>query len=272
MYDSGVGGLSVLRHLWRLLPRTPVIYVADSGRAPYGGRPPEQIVAFGIEIARELRERGVRLLVVACNTSSSVALPQVEEAFDGPVVGMLRPAAEAAAARWPQSGAPIGLLATATTVASAAYPRALAAFASHLDVVQEACPEWVPLVESGTLDGEEVEHAVARHVLPLLGGRRVRGMLLGCTHYPFLRPVLERVAAAAGYGSVPVLDPAHAVAREVGRLFPAMAEDCSRRSTGIDRFLTSGDPATFEALFRRLVGAEHEASGREWGGVGALGW
>lgn len=295
VYDSGVGGLSVLQHLWRLLPHVPVTYVADSGRAPYGGRPPEQVEAFGVEIAAFLRQRGARLLVVACNTSSSVALPAVTRAFGGPVVGMLEPAATAAARLWREPGQLVGVLATSTTVASGAYPKVLAEAAPHLQVLQEACPEWVPLVEAGLLEGEAVEEAVRRHVRPLVEAG-ARGLILGCTHYPFLRPVVERILEGEGVsagqresmgpgraGQVLLLDPGEAVAQAAARAFkeleseqgggaaPGRAGRAAGRP-GWDRFFTSGDPDQFEALFDRLVGPQHRASGREWGGVRPIRW
>ncbi|WP_324718177.1 glutamate racemase [Carboxydochorda subterranea] len=292
MYDSGVGGLSVLRHLWRLLPRETVLYVADSGRAPYGGRPPEEIVAFGVQIATFLRGEGAQVLVVACNTSSSVALPEVARAFGGPVVGMLEPAARAVAERWPRGGS-VAVLATATTVASGAYPRAIAGQAPAVDVVQEACPEWVPLVEAGRLDGPGVDEAVARHVAPLLEPPGVDGLVLGCTHYPFLEPVIRRVMGRLGRsGETPaLLDPGLAVAEEAARVAAAFVtrrpedrggrlpahedEPCTKGSSGpcgVDRFFTSGSPERFAELFQRLVGAAHEACGREWGGVQVVRW
>lgn len=271
VYDSGVGGLSVLRHLWRLLPDVPVLYVADSGRAPYGGRPPEQIAEFGAQIASFLRQRGAQLLVVACNTSSSVALPAVAEAFGGPVVGMLEPAAAACARLWPQPGTRVTVLATATTVSSGAYVRALARHAPHLEVAQEACPEWVPLVEAGLLDGEQAEEAVRRHVEPALQAG-AQGLLLGCTHYPFLEPVIRRVAGRP----VALLDPGEAVAQAAARKFARGAEPgrevFRQERAAADSFFTSGDPEQFERLFRALAGADHEASGRQWGGVRPVRW
>ena len=273
LFDSGVGGLSVLRHLWRLAPGVSVVYVADTGRAPYGSRPPEQIRAFGAEIAAFLREQGARLLVVACNTSSAVALPDVARAFGGPVVGMLEPAAKAAARRWGRPGWRVGVLATATTVRSGAYPRALAAAAPHLEVLQEACPEWVPLVEAGLLEGDAVEEAVRRHLAPLVRAG-AQGLLLGCTHYPFLLPVIRRVLQAGGAGQgeegPALLDPGEAVAAEAVRLLGPQA--AGGPGPGSDRFFTSGDPQAFESAFQRLVGAEHRAAGRVWGGVFAVRW
>lgn len=277
VFDSGVGGLSVLRHLWRLAPGVPILYVADSGRAPYGNRPPEQIRAFGVQIAAYLRRQGARLLVVACNTSSAVALPEVQEAFGGPVVGMLEPAARAAAHRWQEPGGRVGVLATPTTVASRAYRRALAAAAPHLEVVEEACPEWVPLVEAGRLDGEAVHEAVRRHVRPLVEAG-VRGVLLGCTHYPFLRPVIERVLAEEGAAvdspETAVLDPAEAVAAEAARRLSqaGVAIPEGEEGPASDRFVTSGDPDAFREALERLVGAAHRATGRAWAGVGPVRW
>ena len=275
MYDSGVGGLSVLRRLWRCLPGWPVLYVGDTARAPYGARTPSELARFGAQIARFLRQRGARVLVVACNTSSAVALPEVAEAFQGPVVGMLEPAARAIAAWLLARGLDrVGVLATETTVRSGAYRAALVRAArGRLEVVQRACPGWVPLIEQGVLEGPQAREEVRRHLQPLLACG-VQAVVLGCTHYPFWEGLLREEAA----GRVALLDPAQAVAQEAARAALAVAginghahgaQRCAPshsmapgQAGGYDMFFTSGDPSRFEQLVHRLVGAERARLGR----------
>ena len=279
VYDSGVGGLSVLRRLWVRLPEVPVVYVADTARAPYGGRSPRELARFGAEIARFLRRQGAMLLVVACNTTSSVALPAVQEAFGGPVVGMLQPAARAvarAARRLrqrpgtlapPGRGLRVGVLATATTVASGAYAAAIGRWLPQAQVVQLACPDWVPLIEAGRLGGPTVEAVVARDLAPWRHGPPTV-VVLGCTHYPFWEAAVRRTLGDEAL----LVDPADAVAREVAGQLAAPGAAGLPGHPGYDMFFTSGDPLRFEALARQLVGSVHARCGRLWAGVGRVRW
>lgn len=197
IFDSGVGGLTVLRELRRQLPGESTIYLGDEARMPYGPRPAEEILAFTRQAMRWFAGRGCKLVVLACNTATAVALEAVREESAVPVIGVVRPGAAAAISASARRS--IGVLATTGTVRSGSYQRALRDLDPLVDVVQQACPKLVPLVESGQAGSAEAEQAVREYVTPLLtdGGvvsPVVDTLLLGCTHYPLLRAVIERVA------------------------------------------------------------------------------
>ena len=197
VFDSGVGGLTVLRELRRQLPGESTIYLGDEARMPYGPRPAEEVLAFTRQAMRWFAERRCKLIVLACNTATAVALEAVREESAVPVIGVVRPGAAAAISASARRS--IGVLATTGTVRSGSYQRALRDLDPLVDVVQQACPKLVLLVETGQAGSPEAERAVREYVTPLLtdGGvvsPVVDTLLLGCTHYPLLREVIERVA------------------------------------------------------------------------------
>ena len=197
VFDSGVGGLTVLRELRRQLPGESTIYLGDEARMPYGPRSADEVVAFTRQAMRWFAERDCKLVVLACNTATAVALETVREESAVPVIGVVRPGAAAAISASARRS--IGVLATTGTVRSGSYQRALRDLDPLVDVVQQACPALVPLVEAGQAGSPEAERAVRGYVTPLLtdGGAVspvVDTLLLGCTHYPLLRAVIERVA------------------------------------------------------------------------------
>lgn len=197
VFDSGVGGLTVLREIRRQLPGESTIYLGDEARMPYGPRPAEEIVAFTREALRWFGAHDCKLIVLACNTATAVALDVVRDESRVPIIGVVRPGAAAALSASARRS--IGVLATTATVRSGAYARALRDLDPLVDVIQQACPALVPLVEAGRSESLEAEEAVRGYVQPLLtdGGvvaPVVDTLLLGCTHYPMLREVIERVA------------------------------------------------------------------------------
>lgn len=197
LFDSGVGGLTVLRELRRQLPTESTLYLGDEARMPYGPREPAEVLGFTREAMRWFAQRGCKLVVIACNTATSVALETVRDEFSVPIIGVIRPGAAAALTATARRA--VGVLATVLTVRSGAYVRALRDLDPLVDVAQQPCPRLVPLVEAGKADTPEAEQAVRDYVEPLLteGGvvrPVVDTLLLGCTHYPLLRPVIERVA------------------------------------------------------------------------------
>jgi len=197
VFDSGVGGLTVLRELRRQLPSESTIYLGDEARMPYGPRPANEIVAFTREALGWFGTHDCKLIVLACNTATSVALDVVRDDSRVPIIGVVRPGAAAAISASARRS--IGVLATTATVRSGAYARALRDLDPLVDVVQQACPALVPLVEAGKAGTAECEAAVRGYVQPLLteGGvvqPVVDTLLLGCTHYPLLRGVIERIA------------------------------------------------------------------------------
>jgi glutamate racemase len=191
VFDSGVGGLTVVAELRRRMPHRDVLYFGDTARVPYGNKSPETVRRYSLEIGRFLEGRGISSLVVACNTSSAVALEALEAELSVPVMGMIGPGACSAAAA--TRNGKVGLVGTRATVASGAYERAVRAVAPHVQVFAQACPLFVPLVEEGWSDGP-VALEVAHRYLDGLLAHGVDTLILGCTHYPVLVPILAQVA------------------------------------------------------------------------------
>ena len=211
VFDSGIGGLTVLKALRAALPPSErLLYLGDTARVPYGTKSDETVVRYAFEGARFLTRRGIKALVVACNTMSAVALPELQRAMPFPVVGVIGPGAEAAC-RATKSRV-IGVIGTAATVKSGAYPRAIAFHLPEARVVARACPLFVPLAEEGWVDND-VARATARAYLADLRGGGIDTLVLGCTHYPLLKTV---IGDAIGPG-VTLVDSAEATATVVRR-------------------------------------------------------
>src|SRR3954465_6170156 len=220
VFDSGVGGLTVLREILRRSPAESTIYLGDNLRAPYGTRPEAEVRAFSIEALDELADRDVKAIVVACNTSTAVALGDFRRRYDLPILGVVRPGAVTASLT--TRSRRVGVIATPATVRSHAYFNAIKDENPAVEVYEHATPAFVPLVEAGRVGGADVEAIVAESLAPLLGERdaagdfifplpasaRIDTLLLGCTHYPLLRPVIARVAG----DGVAIVDSATATA------------------------------------------------------------
>ncbi len=249
VFDSGVGGLTVLSEIQRRLPAEATIYLGDNGRAPYGPRPAEEVRAFTDESVSWLLDRDVKLLVIACNTATARALPMVRARAGVPVIGVVRPGAVAAAAAT-RSGH-VAVIATAGTVESGAYPDAIDEADPQLAVTQQACPDLVPLVEAGVLDGPEAERTVRGYLEPMLAAdARIDTLLLGCTHYPLLRPLVERVVGTP----VAVVDSAFTTAIAVEDLLDAL-QARTDAIAGVHRVATTGDVEAFTTVAARIFGS-----------------
>ena len=248
VFDSGVGGLTVLHECLVSLPHEDFVYLGDTARFPYGDRTPEQLLAFARELSAILLERGAKLLVVACNSATAAALPALRAELEGrvPVVGVVTPESRLAAAA--TRNGRVGLLATPATVASGAYARALANAAPEAELHALASAELAPLIQEGGDVDERVVACVDGLCRPLRAAG-VDTVILGCTHYPLVRPVLQR---ALGRG-VAVVSSGEAIASEVdARLRDAgLANDDARR--GDYRFLATGDPDEFRRLGTRFL-------------------
>ena len=217
--DSGCGGLSVLKEIRQALPEGRFIYYADNANCPYGDKSPEFIISRMHDVTDLMLSKGVQVLVVACNTATSAAIADLRGSYSIPFVGM-EPAVKPAALGT-RSGV-IGVLATAGTLRGSKYLKAKGRFEEEVRIVEKAGEGFVELVESGILDGPRAEETVSRSLLPLLE-EGADTVVLGCTHYPFLLPVMEKVAAeCAGEGKVRFIDPAPAVAR---RLLQVLGEN-----------------------------------------------
>ncbi len=261
-FDSGVGGLTVLREALRRLPAESTIYLGDNLRTPYGPRSDEEVRRFSIECLDELAGRDVKALVVACNTASSVALGDIRRRYDLPILGVVRPGATAAALATRTRR--VGVIATPATVRSHAYFHAIKDENPFVEVYEHATPELVPLVEAGGLEGPEVEATVRRSLAPLLGERdsngefifplppreRIDTLLLGCTHYPLLAPV---IADAVG-PTVAVIDSASATASALAGLLEVSGLAAPGGGTAVHLQLTTGEVAGFRRTAERLFG------------------
>ncbi len=214
IFDSGIGGLTVLREIKSLLPRAHLIYLGDTARVPYGIRSSNTVTVYAMESARFLSERGIDMLVVACNTSSAVAMDALSDGFDVPVLGVIHPGAKAAVQT--TKGGRVGVLGTPATISSNAYLKAIRQIDSGVSVAGMPCPLFVPLVEEGWLENE-VARLTAREYLYRLyhADPDIDTIVLGCTHYPLLKPVLNKVSAGVFEGPVTLVDSALETARMV---------------------------------------------------------
>lgn len=250
LFDSGVGGLTVLSEVRRRLPGESTVYLGDNARAPYGPRSADEVRRFTLECVGWLLGQDVKLLVLACNTATAQALPLVRERSPVPVLGVVRPGAVAAAAS--TRAGHVGVIATAGTVASGAYPAAIGETDPRLRVTQTACPELVPLVEAGELTGARAETLVGGYLAELLtGDPAIDTLLLGCTHYPLLRPIIERVVGE----KVAVVDSAFTTALAGEDLLDALGSRASTGSTGTHRVATTGEVDAFSSVASRVFGA-----------------
>jgi glutamate racemase len=244
VFDSGVGGLSVLKHIRAQLPSVPLLYVADSGHVPYGDKTPDYIRERSLTLAEFLLRQGAAAIVIACNTATAAAAALLRERLRVPIIAM-EPAVKPAVGAT-RSGV-VGVLATVGTLESARFAALLEQYAGDVEIVTQACPGLVEQVEAGELTSPATRDLVARYTRPLLD-RGADTIVLGCTHYPFLRPL---VAAAVG-PAVQLIDTGEAVARQVVRRLP---EGLIGRidSKPEERFWTTGQAATAARTMSRLL-------------------
>lgn len=246
VFDSGIGGLTVVREIMRTLPDEGVLYLGDTARVPYGTRSQETVVRYAREGAEFLLERGIKLLVVACNTVSSVGMKSVIEGASVPVVGVIVPGARAAAGK--TKNKKIGVIGTEATIRSGAYHRELSAMDGALEVYSAVCPLFVPLVEEGWLKGE-VPELVAGRYLEGVKKMGIDTLVLGCTHYPLLKPVISKVMGA----EVALVDSATETAREVGEELEKGGLLGAGRGA-LREFYVTDSPEKFKQVGERFLG------------------
>ena len=246
VFDSGMGGLTVLHECLVTLPHEDFVYLGDGARLPYGPRPLDDIRRFAGEIAGYLEHQGVKLIVAACNSETAAALPDLQRQLSVPVIGVLAP--EAHAAVLATRNRCIGLLATEATVASDRYPELVRALDAGVHVVPVACHRLVPLIEGDDPFGEETTTAVREYAAPLKDAG-ADTVILGCTHYPLIRPIFQRVF---GRG-VTLVFSAEETAREVGETLARKGIENGDAREGTYRFLTTGDPGLFREMGRRFL-------------------
>jgi len=257
IFDSGVGGLSVLRAIRAQMPEESVIYFGDQGHIPYGPRPMEQIRNFCEAITEFLLERHAKIIVVACNTASAAALKYLRERFpDVQFVGMepaVKPAAEQT------STGKVGVLATPATFQGALYASVVERFANGVELFQNTCNGLVQEIEQGNLDGEKTRKILDDALLPMLE-KNIDTVVLGCTHYPFVIPLIQEIVGE----KVRVIDPAPAVAKQVKRLLEAGGMKSLLSARGEVKFYTSGVPEALKSILPKLLGKDGNVERVEW--------
>jgi glutamate racemase len=246
VFDSGVGGLTVLHECLVTMPHEDFVYLGDNARLPYGPRPLDEVRTFAREIGAFLEAQGVKLVVVACNTATSAALPQLQEELSVPVVGVITP--EAHAAVQATRSRRVGLLATEGTVAAGRYAELVHALDAGVELVAVACPRLVPLIESDDPFGAETTASVREYAQPLKDAG-VDTVILGCTHYPLIRPVFQRIFGR----DVTLVFSAEETAREVAETLARKGFEHETAREGGYRFLTTGDPDGFKAMGARFL-------------------
>jgi glutamate racemase len=246
VFDSGMGGLTVLHECLVTMPNEDFVYLGDGARLPYGPRPLPEIRRFAAEIAGWLEAQGVKLIVAACNSATSAALPALQERLSVPIVGVIAPEAHAAVAA--TRNRRIGLLATEATVASGRYEQLVRTFDAGARVSAVACPKLVPLIESDSPFGEETIAAVRDYAEPLKADG-CDTVILGCTHYPLIRPILQRVFGR----DVTLVFSAEETAKEAAEMLGRKGFENRADREGAYRFLTTGEVDVFARLGERFL-------------------
>jgi len=249
IFDSGIGGLTVARALRKLLPKETLCYFGDTARVPYGAKSPETVKRYSLEITRFLISHNVKMIVVACNTVSSVSLPQIREQFNGPVIGVVEPGVRAAISV--SKSHRIGVIGTKSTIQSGAYQKRLLEKNKSLHIIAQACPLFVPLVEEGW-ENDAITYDIAKRYLEPLVKDNLDAVILGCTHYPLIDHIIENVMG----DTVQLVNSAEEAAIEVEE---TLKEHKLLSETKLlkDLFYASDDIEGFKRLYKRIFGDLH---------------
>ena len=248
MFDSGIGGLTVVREMISQLPNESIIYFGDTARVPYGPKSPDTVLRYSREITSYLEGEGIKALVIACNTATAHALPALRREFDLPIVGVIEPGARAAAAVTRTKK--VGVIGTAGTIKSRAYEKEIRKLIPEVDLTAQACALFVPLVEEGWVDTEPTR-AIARNYLAPMVSAQVDTLVLGCTHYPLMKTVIGNVVGR----DVRLIDSAQETAREAGAILRANRMENETANEARYRFIASDAPDTFLTLGQRFLGS-----------------
>ncbi|HHX11013.1 MAG TPA: glutamate racemase [Firmicutes bacterium] len=249
VFDSGTGGLTVVRQLRDLLPNESVLYFADTGRLPYGTKPQSQVREFSVEIAEFLQERGAKALIIACNTATAASLSALEATFPGPVIGVIRPGAQSAVAAAGKDGR-VGLIATDGTVQSGVYDRELEDLGLKSALVKQGCPDFVTLVESGLEDKDAVQDAIKRYMKPFHDSP-VDALILGCTHFPLLSEYITDELPG-----VKLVDPAIQTVTTLKQMLEERGLLAGLGSQAEYKFFCSGDTDAFKKNLLMVLGRD----------------
>ncbi len=247
VFDSGIGGLTVVHELVRQLPNESIVYFGDTARVPYGPKSPDTVRRYSREIVELLRQLGVKAIVIACNTATAHALPELRKELDIPVIGVVEPGARAAMEA--THSAHVGVIGTAGTIKSGAYERALRALDPGVRVTARACPLFVPLVEEGWTESEAARLIAEEYLRPIREAG-VDALVLGCTHYPLLKPLIADVLGP----NVRLIDSAEQTARETARVLDREGLRAAPDAKPVYRFIASDDPLQFLQLGQRFLG------------------
>jgi len=262
VFDSGVGGITILKAVSQALPDESLIYLADQAHVPYGARSLEQIREFSDAIVKFLLEQGVKLVVVACNTASAAALRSLRETFSKTLFVGMEPAVKPAA-ETTHSGV-VGVLATPATFQGALYASVIERFTQGVTVLQDTCPGLVTQIEAGHLNTPQTRSILVKAIQPMIKAG-IDTIVLGCTHYPFVTPLIQEIAGP----TVRVIDPSPAIARQVARLLDAhhlLIKLPQEKQAPQTRFLTSGDPEKLQAMLPGLWGQAVTVEQAAWQG------
>lgn len=247
--DSGVGGLTVARELMRQLPKEQIIYLGDTLRCPYGPRPENEVIQFTMEMVNFLMEKRIKLLVIACNTATAFTLDLLKEKLDIPVIGVIQPGARAAIKV--TKTRQVAVIGTVGTIKSKAYPEALQQISEKLTVSSLACPEFVPLVESGNFSKKEIKMVVQKSLTPLKGVENLDTLILGCTHYPIIADQIQKEIG----NQVQIISSGEETAREVSTIlsYQQLAYKGNRKAEHV--FYTTGEPDLFAQIANQWMDA-----------------
>ncbi len=247
MFDSGVGGLTVLREVIKILPGEDVLYFADTGRVPYGGRSPQEIININHELIDYLIDQGAKIIIMACGTSSSIAFSLMKEKYKLPIVGLVGPGA-AAAVRASMSGK-IGIIATVGTVESGAFKKEIISIKPGAEVYAQGCPLFVPLIEGGFTEAEETKRAAKEYLEPLIKAK-IDALILGCTHYPHLEKIIREIVGPG----VTLVDPAIETVKEASDILKKKSLLSDRTGPPTYSYFISGSVPQFKDLGSKLLG------------------
>ncbi|GFN30202.1 glutamate racemase [Paenibacillus xylaniclasticus] len=257
--DSGVGGLTVAKEVMRQLPKERIVYFGDTARTPYGPRPAGEIIRFTEEIVDYLVQYEPKMIVIACNTATAVALEPIKKQVRVPVVGVIYPGARAALGRT-RTGV-VGVIGTEGTIKSRAYEMALMQLSPNVHVISQACPTFVPLVEQGNFRSEETYEAVRSSLLHLREyPLELDCLILGCTHYPFLAEAISEVMGP----KVALINSAEETAREIRSVLKMHGKLAVTERMPVHRFFCSGQPAVFKAIAQQWLGEQIELTPVVW--------
>jgi len=248
IFDSGIGGLTVLKEIAKILPNEDLIYLGDTARVPYGIRSAETVIKYSIECANFLFKKEIKMLVIACNTSSSVSLEVLKKMLPIPVVGVIEPGVRAALKA--TKNGKIGIIGTEATVQSEAYPKKIKSIEPHTEVIAKACPLFVPLVEEGILEGSIAELVIERY-LKELKNSGIDTLILGCTHYPLLKKTIQKYMEG-----ITLVDSAQETAKEVREILSNRGFINKKNTPGFKTFYVTDSPERFKKIGEIFLNCE----------------